>query len=114
MKYFQYTGSQPETGMVVMEVEMVSGTNFYQFSIIVLILMSTLMSMLMSMLMLMVSSANFYPFSMLMLILMLMLMVSGAKFYQFSINIYPPSSRFFFILFPFKRTLRWEAKTNSS
>ena len=27
MKYFQYTGSQPETGMVVMEVEMVSGTS---------------------------------------------------------------------------------------
>ena len=79
MKYFQYTGSQPETGMVVMEVEMVSGTNFYQFSMLMLMLMS----------MLMVSGANFYPFSMLMLILMLMLMVSGAKFYQFSINIYP-------------------------
>ena len=85
MKYFQYTGSQPETGMVVMEVEMVSGTNFYQFSMILL-----------------------------MLILMLMLMVSSAEFYRFSINIYPLPLRFFFILFPFKRTLRWEAKTNSS
>ena len=104
MKYFQYTGSQPETGMVVMEVEMVSGTNFYQFSMLMLMLMS----------MLLVSGANFYPFSMLMLILMLMVMVLGAKFYQFSIDIYPPPSRFFFILFPFKRTLCWEAKTNSS
>ena len=85
MKYFQYTGSQPETGMVVMEVEMVSGTNFYQFSMILL-----------------------------MLILMLMLMVSSAEFYRFSINVYPLPLRFFFILFPFKRTLRWEAKTNSS
>ena len=54
MKYFQYTGSQPETGMVVMEVEMVSGANFNQFSMI--------MMMLMLMLMLMVEGATFTNF----------------------------------------------------
>ena len=56
MKYFQYTGSQPETGMVVMEVEMVSGTkstNLYQFAMIMVMLMS---------MMLMVSGTNFYQF----------------------------------------------------
>ena len=61
MKYFQYTGSQPETGMVVMEVEMVSGTNLYQFSMIMVMLMS---------IMLMVSGTNFYQFSMIMMMLM--------------------------------------------